>query len=177
MSLSITQSGAYTPPAADGECILVLVDLQVGFAAASAPWLLDAVETEVRLANANGWSIVALELITANPPTFYGNTHDRLVAAARTGKLAASHRQRFFMRAKATWDGTSRVQDVCLQQNYQPKRFRVCGVKSRHCVQSTATGLAAVFPKSLVEVVTAACNQDLEHDWSNFPVVANLRLV
>lgn len=160
-----------------GENILVVVDMQMKFAAALAPWLLDAVESEIRRANDDQWSIVALELLTGNPLVFYGNTHQRLMDAARTRKQHESDPQRFFMRVKVTWDGSSRVEDVCRLQGYQPRRFRVCGVKSRHCVQDTAVGLARAYPDSIVEVVKAACNQDLDHDWNTFPVMENLRLV
>ena len=84
------------------------------------------------------------------------------------------------MRAKAQMDGSDRVVDVCLKEGYQPQLFRVCGVKSRACVEATAVGLATRFPHSIVEVLTGACNQDNGNDWSiwnGFPVMANLRLI
>lgn len=163
-----------------GSNILVVVDMQVGFTAALEPWLLDAVEAEVRRANQDFWSIVALEFLCANPLRFYGDTHDRVVDAARTKKEKADDPQRFFMRAKAQMDGSERVLDVCLKEGYQPRLFRVCGVKSRACVEATAVGLATRFPQSMVEVLTSACNQDNGNDesnWNSFPVMANLTLV
>lgn len=161
----------------EGDCVLVVVDMQMEFSAALAPWLLDAVEAEIEKARKASWAIVALELFTFEPLHFYGNTHVRLIKAVQPRKENAQDPPRFFMRAKSSMDGTSRVIDVCEKQGFAPKRFRVCGVKSRHCVQATALGLAHAFPDSLIEVVKAACNQDLPHDWSTFPVVENLRLV
>lgn len=167
-------------PAELGRQILVVVDMQVGFAAALAASALDAVEAEVCRANQASWSIVALEFLSANPLCFYGNTHERVVRAAQTRKQTADDRQRFFMRAKAQMDGSDRVVDVCLKEAYEPALFRVCGVKSRGCVEATAVGLARRFPQSMVEVLTAACNQDNGNDrsiWHGFPVMANLRLI
>lgn len=163
-----------------GSRILVVVDMQVGFTAALEPWLLDAVEAEVHRANQNSWSIVALEFLCANPLRFFGDTHDRVVEAARTKKEKADDPQRFFMRAKAQMDGSERVLDVCLKEGYHPQLFRICGVKSRACVEATAVGLATRFPHSTVEVLTGACNQDNGNDesiWAGFPLMANLRLV
>jgi nicotinamidase-related amidase len=163
-----------------GENILVVVDMQVGFTAALEPWLLDVVEAEVRRANEASWSIIALEFLCPNPLRFYGNTHDRVVKAAQTRKENAADRQRFFMRAKAQMDGSDRVLDVCQKEGYQPKLFRVCGVKSRACVEATAVGLATRFPDSTVEVLTSACNQDGGNDrntWIDFPVMANLNIL
>ncbi len=163
-----------------GRNLLVVVDMQVGFAAALEPWLLDSVEAEICRANQASWSIIALEFLCPNPLRFYGNTHDRVVEAARTRKEKANDPQRFFMRAKAQMDGSDRVVDVCLKEGYQPQLFRVCGVKSRACVEATAVGLATRFPHSIVEVLTGACSQDNGNDWSiwnGFPVMANLRLI
>jgi hypothetical protein len=180
--LSTTLKTAPLPAQATvlGRNILVVVDMQVGFAAALEPWLLDAVEAEVRRANQDSWSIVALEFLCANPLRFYGDTHDRVVEAARTRKEKADDPQRFFMRAKAQMDGSERLLDVCLKEGYQPQLFRVCGVKSRACVEATAVGLATRFPRSMVEVLTYACNQDNGNDesiWNGFPLMANLRLI
>ena len=188
-----TSLSAETSPALSAEIgrnILVVVDMQMGFQAALEPWLLDAVEAEVCQANQAMWSIVALEFLCANPLRFYGNTHDRIVRAAQTKaaktkaalpqKEKADDRQRFFMRAKAQMDGSDRVLDVCMKEDYQPRLFRVCGVKSRACVEATAVGLARRFPQSNVEVLTHACNQDDGNDWSvwnGFPIMANLRLI
>ncbi|CAN5194490.1 hypothetical protein BH11CYA1_BH11CYA1_23550 [soil metagenome] len=173
-----------TPPAAVGtelgSRILVVVDMQVGFTAALEPWLLDAVEAEICRANQALWSIIALEFLCANPLRFFGNTHDRVIRAAQTRKENADDRQRFFMRAKAQMDGSDRVLDVCLKESYVPQLFRVCGVKSRACVEATAVGLATRFPNSMVEVLTGACNQDLGNDWStwsDFPAMPNIRLI
>lgn len=167
-----------------GSNILVVVDMQVGFAAALEPWLLDAVEAEICRANQASWSIIALEFLCPNPLRFYGNTHDRIFLAAHTSvaqrKAKADERQRFFMRAKAQMDGSDRVVDVCQKEGYEPNLFRVCGVKSRACVEATAVGLATRFPQSMVEVLTSACNQDDGNDeriWTGFPVMANLRLI
>ncbi len=163
-----------------GGNILVVVDMQVGFAAALEPWLLDAVEAEICRANQASWSIIALEFLCPNPLRFYGDTHDRVIDAARTRKEKADDPQRFFMRAKAQMDGSDRVLDVCLKEGYQPQLFRVCGVKSRACVEATAVGLATRFPGSIVELLTGACNQDNGNDrsvWNDFPVMPNLRLI
>ncbi|MFA7341242.1 MAG: hypothetical protein WC028_30950 [Candidatus Obscuribacterales bacterium] len=185
MNPEISTNLSTAPDSALGRNLLVVVDMQVDFAAALEPWLLDAVEAEICRANQASWSIIALEFLCPNPLRFYGNTHDRIFQAAQTGaartkKAKADDRQRFFMRVKAQMDGSDRVVDVCLKEGYQPQLFRVCGVKSRACVEATAVGLATRFPNSIVEVLTGACNQDNGNDWSiwnGFPVMTNLRLV
>jgi hypothetical protein len=159
-----------------GASILVVVDMQMHFRCALEPWLLDAVESNVRQANQAGWSIIALEIMTFNPLRTYGNTHERIVIAAQPPASRRDHPPRFFMRAKAQSDGSDRVQDVCEKENFSPTLIRVCGVKSRHCVESTAVALAERYPHCRIEVVAGACNQDAPDDWTGFPVRPNLFL-
>lgn len=74
-----------------GRNLLVVVDMQVGFAAALEPWLLDSVEAEICRANQASWSIIALEFLCPQPAALL-RQHPRQSCRSCTNEKRKSQR-------------------------------------------------------------------------------------
>lgn len=144
--------------------VLVVVDMQCGFRASLTESTLAAVATEINEARSNGQAIVILEYAK------YPATHESLL------NLVQGY-EKCVVETKFDDDGSLQIIEACLFNGFSAARFRLCGVNTHACVQSTALGLADRLDESTVQVVKTACNDDYPQPWTSFAKRANLQLV
>ncbi len=147
----------------NGSYTLVIVDMQPRFHTSQKRATLYAVEREIQRAKELNNPIVVLEYDD------YGLTDTRLTDAIGSYRLCRTC-------VKTDDDGSKEVLEACDNEGYTTERFRVCGVNTHACVQSTVSGLAKKVRDCIVEVVKAACNDSPENDWAGFKLRKNVVL-
>jgi nicotinamidase-related amidase len=160
------------------QSILVLIDMQEKFEASLERRTIEAVQSEITLAQKDKRPIIILEYGDPNqwkyPQSIYrGDTHaelmDLLLQPRRYDKLVIAE--------KFGNDGSALVLHWCRQLGFDTSAFRVCGVNTDACVSATVFGLAVRRPRSRIEVITDACNTSWKSfDWSSFPHRSNIVL-
>jgi nicotinamidase-related amidase len=143
--------------------VLVVVDMQPGYAGSMTPGVIEAVELLIREAVEADSLVVFLEF--ADDPTL-------------PCLLRHVYRyDQFVIEPKFGCDGSEEVLAACARGLYDTSAFVICGVETHACVRDTARELAAKMPGSTVEVVKEACGQESGNHWNMFPRARNLRAI
>lgn len=157
----------------DRQRTLVVVDVQPGFLDGRHEAFLQSVEGLILEARAAGGPIIFLEYEGRFGPTY-----------RQLQKLVEGYEERSKRVTKGHWSGAREVTDTCNKYGFGRGIFRVCGVYTDQCVSYTVKDLAAAFPRSLVEVVPAACRsyqqacKGADSDgWADFPLAPNIFLI
>jgi len=127
--------------------ILVVIDMQPGFRASLNEATIDCVAGEIRAARAANLPIVILEYAK------YPATHERLLQLVEGYENVA-------IETKREDDGSEELLEACIGNEYFQNVYRVCGVNTLQCVQSTVLGVADRLEDSRIEVVKSACNDE-----------------
>lgn len=145
--------------------VLVVVDMQLGFCASLNEATIDAVAGEIEKAKSAKLPIVILEYAK------YPKTHERLLQMVDGyDKLA--------IETKPENDGSTELLEACIGNEYFQNVYRICGVNTLACVQSTVLGIADRLEDSRVEVVKNACNDETGANvWHKFAKRPNVQLV
>lgn len=155
-------------PLFDDRTTLVVVDMQVKFAAANEDWLIEAVNERILAAMAAGAGVVFLEFFSMNPICFWGPTDDRLLMPLRSARYG-----RWAMQPKAEANGAQGVLKACgkIDPPLPTERFVLVGVHTMACVAATAEGLLDAS-QAKIEIDVAACNdrggQKIEELYAKF---------
>lgn len=126
---------------------LLVVDPLLGEPAANDPEVLAAMVRQVKLARRQGWAVLFL----STEPWRRGDVRPCLT------EPLAGYSPRWFTKVKAFDNGALEVRDACFDFNYPTGFFRICGVNTDLCVQSTTGGLLKLFPQAGFRVIKEAC--------------------
>lgn len=150
----------------------IVIDMQPTFSAANLPDVVAGVAHEITAGRAAGDHILFLEYKGMGP------THRGLLDLVKG--YSRSYRV-----VKAEDDGSSKIVWAIDRYDLPCDHFRLCGVNTDCCVQSTIYGLlhdrAHVFPNLRIELVKAACGTARtlyghRYDWRKHPRHRNLKL-
>jgi hypothetical protein len=127
------------------ETTLVIIDMQSGedgFFTARDPATIRHVIRQVEMAKRHNWGIIVVEYMR------HGRTEPKIM-----NKLISY--ERWTRVRKYRDDGSKVILTAAAKNQFEMKRFRVCGVNINACVFETTMGLAK---KAEVHVVKHACN-------------------
>lgn len=131
---------------------LVIVDMQEEFKASlDKNTILNCIEA-INNAKKDNATIIFLEFVGS------GRTHYSLF------KEVQFYEQTFFLR-KTGCDGSLEVELLSKGIKIPNLHFKVCGVNTDVCVQYTAIGLQSTFPSAVIEVLSKACNSEIDHEY------------
>lgn len=140
-------------PNSPGKGIHIIVDMQPGFADASAnPMTLAVNEYLLERAIEDGRPVVVLE----NTPDENGHTYERLLRHLKGYKRLSR------VVAKFDDDGSAQVINACRSMRVDQDDFEGGGVHTDACVTATLNGIALLRPRARVRAIREAC-------WSNTP--------
>lgn len=148
--------GAATTPN-HSDTVLLVMDMQTGFAAACDGITIWFVKQEILRAIELNMPVVILEYDVDD----FGATHreimELLSGYPRLAVIGRAPRRRGQAEHERD-NGAAEVVEACLEHNFHPEGFRVCGVNSDACVVRTIRGLVSSLPTCLITVVQDACN-------------------
>lgn len=142
----------FKQPGSVGKGTHIVVDMQPGFAEASAnPWTIAVNEYLLKRAVEEGRAVVVLE----NTPKLKGHTFPRLL------RVLEGYRRAVVV-SKYDDDGSKQVIETCQRYGFDDSQFEGSGVHTDACVLATLNGVATLRPHSCVRAIREGC-------WSNTP--------
>jgi nicotinamidase-related amidase len=147
-----------------GKTMLIISDMQTGFAYHFGPNLVTNVCRLIDQAMARNWDIIVLECVG------YGET------MAPIRQRLAGYDQCFTV-LKHGEDGTYAVLAACTQRQLSTKHYVACGVSVNVCLRLTVGGLAYSSGHPTVDVITEACGDNNGARWDQYPEASHVRLI
>lgn len=132
--------------------VLLIVDMQPQFPAASGKTIIKNCKREIRKAMQEKASIIFLEYMGC------GTTNDSLLS------LTDGYEQ-VWTQEKSSDDGSDVASSLIWKYSLSRTHIKVCGVNTDCCVKETVRGLISVFPKAEIDVIGDACNSDWDHGY------------
>lgn len=125
--------------------------MQPDFPSSLDTFVIEGVLNQIRLAKRRKAGIVIIEYIGS------GKTGNRILKSLTTY-------QHVICVKKSTNDGSRSIVNAISKHNFSKQCIRLCGVNTGACVFQTAIGLSNKFPKTIIEFVENACNDDWHRD-------------
>lgn len=141
--------------------ILVVVDMQKQFAAASNPRTIAACQKLIANASQNINPILFVEYMGN------GETLPQLT------RLVESYEPKFRIHKHGD-NGAHVVQECLARCKVKPEKFIVCGVNTGFCVLSTVRGLHRSPSKFSIDVVAEACNDQWGDSEPSFAIMRKM---
>jgi hypothetical protein len=133
----------------EDELVLVVNDMQPGFAASADALTIYAIELQIRLAKAKNLPIIVVEYDAHEMGTTIPQIMRHLEGYARAVVVG-----------KSDDDGSAEIFEAVIDNGFWPENYILCGVNSDACLLETVRGLIARVPTCRIVLFQDACNAE-----------------